>query len=120
MRSNTGRGTGEAPRLVTTQKNIARGNPRSLYEGANALVGVSDQPPRVRTANLRCHLTTPGVSPAVAARVAAARANHPPAALGALDCVFPVVEEGSLARRGCLRSVQSRDRLALQRCVRLR
>src|SRR5690348_17208523 len=42
-------------------------------------------------------LTAARVSPAVPARVAAAGANHAPAALGALDGVFPVVEQRRLA-----------------------
>jgi site-specific DNA recombinase len=65
-------------------------------------------------------LAAAGVSPAVAACVAATRPNHAPTALGALDCVFPVVEEGGLAWRRCFGRRFAGDGLALQRGVRLR
>src|SRR5207249_3933014 len=47
----------------------------------------------------RRRLRAAGVRPAVAARVARARADHPAAAAGALDGVLPGVEERRLARR---------------------
>src|SRR6187455_1358342 len=56
----------------------------------------------------RKSLTAAGVRPAVAARVAAAGPDHPPAALGALHCVFPRIEQGGLAWRSHLRSLRGR------------
>src|SRR4030067_3549905 len=46
-------------------------------------------------------LTAARVLAAVSARVARARSHHAAAALGALDCVFPRVEERRLARGRC-------------------
>src|SRR5690349_24497414 len=46
-----------------------------------------------------CFLGAAGVRAAVAARVAAAGADHPPTAAGAFDRVLPAVEEGRLAGR---------------------
>jgi hypothetical protein len=54
------------------------------------------------------HLATARVSPAISARVAATGPNHPPAALGALDRVFPRVEQSRLPRRGRLRVLAGR------------
>src|SRR6185503_2346476 len=59
-----------------------------------------------------------GVRAAVAARVAAAGADHPAAAAGALDRVLPRVEESRLARRRRLGGLRGRGRLAV--CVALR
>ena len=47
-------------------------------------------------------LAAAGVRAAVSARVAAAGADHAAAALGALDCVLPRIEQSGLARWGCL------------------
>ena len=54
-------------------------------------------------------------------RVAAAGPHHPPAALGALDGIFPVVEQRRLARRGSLGDHRRRRCGAtFQSCIRLR
>src|SRR6478672_3609907 len=74
-----------------------------------------DSPMRIQrtfvadNATLATNSAAAGVRAAIAARVAAAGSHHATAALGALDRVFPAVEERRLARRrglvrcrGCL------------------
>src|ERR1700694_5486340 len=51
-----------------------------------------------KTSSYRVDLGAAGVCAAVSARVARARSDHPASALCALDCVFPRVEQGGLAR----------------------
>src|SRR5439155_14142755 len=63
-------------------------------------------------------LATTRISPAVPAGVARPGSYHPPAALGALDGVFPVVEQGGLARRGGLGRTSLRSGLLLAAGVR--
>src|SRR5207248_9452484 len=61
-----------------------------------------------------------GVRAAVAARVARAGTDHAAAAAGALDCVFPRVEECGLPWRGRLARLRRRDRGLAARLVPLR
>src|SRR5581483_7860450 len=55
-----------------------------------------------------------GVRPAVAARVARARAHHAAAAAGALDGVLPGIEERRLTGRRRLERLGRRGRLAVR------
>src|SRR5947209_6962974 len=76
---------------------------------------------RLRRSPPQRPLRTAGIRPAIAAGVARAGADHAAAAAGALDCVFPAVEERGLARRRRFGGRRIADGLApLERAVRLR
>src|SRR5205823_15124451 len=95
----------------------SQSKPRPSCEGT--IRTVRRRRPRGATYALTA-LTAAGVSPAVPTRVATASPHHPPAAFGALDGVFPVVEQGGLAWRGGLGSTRLRRGLLLAACVRRR
>src|SRR5881392_1673957 len=77
--------------------------PASAVAATNLILAMREQQGRgligAPSTSASCFLGAAGVRAAVAARVAAAGADHPPAAAGALDRVLPAVEEGRLAGR---------------------